>query len=198
MFIRLTGAFIVVVLLLPAALVAAQTNTAEIAGVVRNAQGGELPGASVAALHVASGFRVARVTDQAGRYFLPFLPVGEYILVVELQGFRQFEQRGLVLNVGQKIDLPVTLQLGQFADIVTVTGDAPLLQTANAEVSDIIDNRVVVQLPLNGRQFLQLAQLGDGVVVPPGGTRGAALEQAGACRPWPGSAAVTTSTCSTA
>ena len=55
----------------------------------------------------------------------------------------------------------------------------PLLQIANAEVSDVIDNRRVQELPLNGRQFLQLAQLSDGVVVPPGGTRGAALEQAG-------------------
>src|SRR5207245_626851 len=55
-----------------------------------------------------------------------------------------------------------------------------LLQTADAEVSDVIDNNKVVELPLNGRQFLQLSRLSDGVVVPPGGTRGGALEQAGA------------------
>src|SRR6202035_5604693 len=61
----------------------------------------------------------------------------------------------------------------------TITAEAPLLQTANAEVSDVISNRQVVALPLNGRQFLQLAQLTDGVAIPPGGTRGAALEQAG-------------------
>jgi hypothetical protein len=157
----------------------AQTNTAEVAGIVQDAQGGVLPGATVTASHVASGFKVARVTDQAGRYFLPALPIGEYLVVVELQGFKQFTQKGLVLNVGQKIDLPVTLQIGQVTDVVTVTGEAPFLRTANAEVADVIDNRQVVQLPLNGRQFLQLAQLSDGVVVPPGGTRGAALEQAG-------------------
>src|SRR5690348_6573886 len=74
---------------------AAQTNTAEIGGVVRDAQGGVLPGATVTALHVSSGFRVARVTDQAGRFFLPALPVGEYVLTVQLDGFRQFAQRGL-------------------------------------------------------------------------------------------------------
>src|SRR5207249_193173 len=55
----------------------------------------------------------------------------------------------------------------------------PLLQTANAEISEVIANRQVLQLPLNGRQFLQLAQLTDGVAIPPGGTRGTALEQAG-------------------
>ena len=171
--------FGVLVLLLPPVSAAAQTNTAEIAGVVRDAQGGILPGATVVASRLASGFRVVRVTDQAGRYFLPALPIGEYILVVELQGFRQFAQKGLVLSVGQKLDLPVTLQIGQLSDSVTVTGEAPFLQTANAEVADVIGNREVVQLPLNGRQFLQLAQLGDSVVIPPGGTRGAALEQAG-------------------
>ena len=143
-----------------AAAVTAQTNTAEVAGVVRDAQGGVLPGATVVASHVASGFRAVRVTDQAGRYFMPALPIGEYVLVtVELAGFRQFTHTGLILRVGQRIDLPITLQIGQLADLVTVTADAPLLQTANAEVGDVIGNREVVQLPLNGRQFLQLAQL---------------------------------------
>ncbi len=157
----------------------AQTNTAEIEGVVKDAQGGVLPGATVRARHVTSGFTIERVSDGAGRFFLPGLPVGEYDISVELQAFKQATQRGIVLSVGQKIDVPVTLQIGQLTDAVVVIGVTPLLQTANAEVSDIIDNRQVVQLPLNGRQFVQLAQLGDGVVIPPGGTRGAALEQAG-------------------
>src|SRR6267378_1701240 len=137
----------------------AQTNTAEIAGEVRDSQGGVLPGATVTASHAGSGFRVVRVSDQVGRFFMPGLPVGEYVIVVELQGFRQFTQKGLVLNLGQKIDLPVTLQLGSLSDAVTVTGELPLLQTANAEVADVIDNNQVLQLPLNGRQFLQLTQL---------------------------------------
>ena len=75
--------------------------------------------------------------------------------------------------------MPVTLQIGQLTDTVTVTADTPLLRTANAEIAEIIDNRQVEQLPLNGRQFIQLAQLTDGVTIPPGGTRGAALGQAG-------------------
>jgi hypothetical protein len=75
--------------------------------------------------------------------------------------------------------VPVTLAIGHVNESITVTAEAPLLQTANAEVSDVIYNRQVEQLPLNGRQFLQLAQLTDGIAIPPGGTRGAALEQAG-------------------
>ena len=156
----------------------AQTNTAEITGVVRDQQGAVLPGATVVATRAASGFRIERQSDGAGRFFLPALAVGEYVVSVELEGFRQFK-REIVVEVGQKIEVSVTLQLGQLSDAITVTGETPLLQTANAEVSDVITNRQVLQLPLNGRQFLQLAQLSDGVVVPPGGTRGAALEQAG-------------------
>ena len=114
-----------------------------------------------------------------GCIFLPALPVGDYTVTAELSGFRQFAMSGLTLSVGQKIELPMTLQIGQLSDTVTVVTEAPLLQTANAEIAEIIDNRQVSQLPLNGRQFVQLAQLTDGVTIPPGGTRGAALGQAG-------------------
>ena len=158
---------------------AAQYNTAELSGVVHDNSGGVLPGASIVALHVASGGRTERVTDGEGRFFLPALPVGEYQLIVELFGFKRFEQSGLRLNAGQKVELPIVLQLGQQSEVVTVTVDAPLLRTATPEVSDSVSTRQVQELPLNGRQFIQLAQLTDGVAIPPGGTRGAALGQAG-------------------
>jgi hypothetical protein len=157
----------------------AQTNTAEIEGIVRDPQGAVLAGATVVATHVASGLRVERATDRTGRFFLPALPSGSYDLTVVLSGFAPSTQRGILLTVGQRISLAITLPIGQVSDAVTVTGVTPFLHTANAEISDIIGNRQVAELPLNGRQFLQLAQLSDGVVVPPGGTRGAALEQAG-------------------
>lgn len=157
----------------------AQYNTAEIEGVVLDEQGGALPGASVSATHVASGLTVERITDAAGRFFLAALPVGETVLHVTLPGFRQYTQQGLVLTVGQRIDVAVTLQVGELTESLTVTAAAPLIRTANAEIAELIDNRQVVQLPLNGRQFVQLAQLTDGVTIPPGGTRGAALGQAG-------------------
>ena len=135
---------------------------------------------------------------QHGRFFLPALPVGDYTMSAELSGFRRLTQKGITLTVGQKIELPITLEIGPLTEAVTVTGAPPLLQTVNAEIADIIDNRQVEQLPLNGRQFLQLAQLTDGVAIPPGGTRGAALGQAGRCPTSTASAAATTSTCSTA
>jgi Carboxypeptidase regulatory-like domain len=157
----------------------AQYNTAEIEGIVKDEQGGAVAGASIVATHMASGLKFERFSDGAGRVFLAALPVGEYTITVELAGFRRFTQQGLTLKVGQRIELPVTLQIGQLTDAVSVTGVAPLLHVANAEIAEIIDNRQVQQLPLNGRQFIQLAQLTDGVTIPPGGTRGAALGQAG-------------------
>ena len=172
--------FLLIVLALTTEIALAQYNTAEVGGVVKDAQGGVLPGAMVEVVQAATGFKLERVTDEAGRFFLPGLPVGEYTLSVSLEGFKQFAQKGLKPEVGQKLDLSVTMELGTMSETVTITAQAPLMQTANAEVSEIINNRQVVALPLNGRQFLQLAMLTDGVAIPPGGTRGAALEQAGA------------------
>ncbi len=157
----------------------AQYNTAELSGIVTDDQGGVLPGVSVTATHASSGLKVERITDGAGRFFLPALPVGEYSITALLSGFKQFTEQGLILRVGQKLELSVMLQIGQLTDTVTVSAETPLLRTANAEIAEVIDNRQVRELPLNGRQFIQLAQLTDGVTIPPGGTRGSALGQAG-------------------
>jgi len=157
----------------------AQANSGEIDGVVSDAQGGVLPGASVSAVHLESGYRLERLTDVSGRFFLAPLPVGRYDISITLSGFRSLTQHGVIVLIGQRIHLPLILQIGQISDSITVTAEAPMLNAASAEVSDIIDNHHVERLPLNGRQFLLLAQLGEGVVVPPGGTRGAALQQGG-------------------
>jgi hypothetical protein len=170
---------LLVLSLLPTSAALAQYTTAEISGVVKDTQGAVVPGATVTATHLASGLTVERVSDAAGRFLLPGLPVGIYMLSVARDGFDTFTVRGIVLQVSQKLDIPVTLHVGPLTNAVTVTGEMPLLQTVNAEINDVIGNRQLVELPLNGRQFLQLALLGAGAVVPPGGTRGGALEQAG-------------------
>ena len=158
----------------------AQTNAGEIGGIVRDESGGVLPGATLIALHPASGFTAERVSDADGRFFFPQLPIGEWTLTAELPGFSRVVQSEIVLEIGQTIELSFSLSLGQLTEEITVTAELPMLQSRTAEISDVIDNRAVAQIPLNGRQFLQLAQLSDAVVIPPGGTRGAALQQAGA------------------
>jgi hypothetical protein len=159
--------------------VAAQTNTGEISGVVRDAQGGALPGARVVAEHADSGARAEYTTDDQGRYHLLSLRVGTYSLSVELQGFRRVVHSGLLVQLGQTLSLDFTLDVGGPVEEIRVTANIPLLQPTSAEISDVIENEQVVQLPLNGRNFLSLAQLSDAVVIPPGGTRGEALQQAG-------------------
>jgi hypothetical protein len=167
------------VLVLAAATVAAQTNTGELAGVVRDGQGGVLPGAVVAAQHVATSARTERVTDEQGRFFLPSLRVGAYVVTIDLPGFQRIVRDDVIVQLGQTVNLEFSLAVAGLSEEIRVTASVPLLQTANAEISDVIENREVVQLPLNGRQFLALAQLSDAVVIPPGGTRGDALQQAG-------------------
>jgi hypothetical protein len=158
--------------------VSAQTNTGEIAGVVRDSSGAVLPGAAVAARHDASGLLVERVTDADGRFFLPALRIGAWEITASLAGFAP-QKQAVVLEVGRTVALELTLGLAALTEQVRVTGAAPLIQITTAEISDVIDNREVVQIPLNGRNFLSLAQLSDAVVLPPGGTRGEALQQAG-------------------
>ena len=157
----------------------AQTNVGEIGGLVADASGGVLPGTTVVATHPASGFTIERVTDVEGRFFLPALPTGMWEVTAELPGFQRVTQTEITLELGRSLLLEFTLSIGSVSEEVTVETSAPLLQVNSAEISDVIETREVEQIPLNGRQFLQLAQLSDAVVIPPGGTRGGALQQAG-------------------
>ena len=156
----------------------AQTNTGEIAGVVRDAVGGVLPGVAITARHPDAGLVVERVTDGSGRFYLPALRVGRWEIRAELTGFAPRTET-VVLEIGRTLALDLTLGLAGLSEQVRVSGSTPLLQVTTAEISDVITNREVVGIPLNGRNFLALAQLSDAVVLPPGGTRGEALQQAG-------------------
>ena len=174
-----TWATALLMLLAAGATAAAQTNTAELLGVVVDESGAVLPGTVVVATHPASGTVIERITDGEGRFFLPGLATGEWTVTAELPGFQRSTQTGIRLEVGRTLQLEFTLALGAVSEEVTVEVSAPLLQTTTAEISDVIETREVETIPLNGRQFLQLAQLSDAVVIPPGGTRGGALQQAG-------------------
>jgi hypothetical protein len=162
-----------------AAGVLAQTNNAVLQGTLRDALGGTLPGATVTVVHSGSGFTLKRTTDSEGGFLFPALPVGEYTVSAELAGFKKAVRKGAVLEIGQIMKIEIVLEVGDITDEVNVAAGEPLLKTATAEISDVIENHRIVELPLNGRQFLQLALLSEGVIKPPGGTRGAALQQAG-------------------
>ena len=117
----------------------AQTNTAEIAGVVRDSVGGVLPGVAITARHPDTGFSVERVTDAGGRFFLPALRVGTWEIKAELAGLRA-AHRAVVLEIGRTLSLDLTLGLAGLSEQVRVSGPAPLLQVTTAEISDVISN----------------------------------------------------------
>ena len=159
----------------------AQTNTGQIKGVLRDRTRAVIPGANITATNVATGLTLARVTDSAGEFVFPSLAVGEWTISAAANGFKQLVKPGVILQLGQVVDLELQLEVGEVTvtEMVTVTSAGQILQTATGEVSDVVERERVAELPLNGRQFLQLALLSEGVVKPPGGTRGSALQQAG-------------------
>jgi hypothetical protein len=137
---------------------AAAQATAQISGTVTDASGGVLPGASVTATQTDTGFKREAITDAAGLFSFPGVPIGPYKLDVALQGFRTSVSTGIVLQVNSNQVVPVTLALGEVAESVTVEARAQLVETRNLGVGQVMDNRRILDLPLNGRNPADLLQ----------------------------------------
>ena len=135
----------------------AQQTTGNITGRVVDDQGAAVPGATVTATSRQTGFVRTDVSDAEGLYRLNALPVGTYDLIAELQGFTRVEQQGLVVNVAQTIDVTLALKVAQLAETVTVTAESPLIATTSSSVGGVVDVGRIESLPLNGRQFANLA-----------------------------------------
>jgi hypothetical protein len=120
-----------------------------------------------------------QLSDSSGNYVYASLPNGEYSLKAELAGFKTRIYDAIAIQVGQRINVDVALEVGAIDEEVTVTEDVSLMRTSNAEISEVIGNQRMADLPLNGRQFVQLTLLSDNVYLTPVGTRGAALAQTG-------------------
>ena len=156
-----------------------QMNTGEISGSVQDQLGGLLPGATIVAEQASTGRKFATTSNDAGAYLFPALPVGVYSVKASANSFKQSVLPAFEVHVGERLRYDFTLQVGDASDTVRVEADAGGAQLESAEIKDIVQGRQVVGLPLEGRQFLDLAMLSPGVVRPPGGTRGDALQQAG-------------------
>ncbi|MBI2820255.1 MAG: TonB-dependent receptor [Acidobacteria bacterium] len=157
----------------------AQSATGEILGTVMDATHSVLPGVSLTITHESSSLVRHATTDSSGSYVVTALPIGEYSIRAELANFRAVLREGIVLQVGDRARVDLTLEVGEITQQITVMESVPLLRTTNAEVSEVINNQRLVDLPLNGRQFVQLTLLSDNVFLTPVGTRGAALAQTG-------------------
>jgi hypothetical protein len=152
---------------------AAQLTTGTISGTITDETGGALPGATVNVKHVETGATRSLVTNDRGRYEAPNLPVGTYEVTAELSGFGTANRRGVDISVGRNAVIDLTLKIGGLQEDVTVTGDAPLLETTSATVRNLIDEKTVEDLPLINRDLTQLTFLQPGVVkIPSSGTQG--------------------------
>jgi hypothetical protein len=138
--------------------------TAQINGTVVDESGGILPGVTVTAIHTDTGFRREVVTEGNGSFALLNLPIGPYRLEASLSGFRSFAQTGIVLQVGSSPVIPVTLSLGQLAETISVEAAAPLVETRNPAIGQVIDNEAVEALPLEGRNPASLIILAGAAV----------------------------------
>ena len=137
----------------------AQTPTGEISGVVVDPSGSAVPGVTITLTSAATNAVREVQTNSAGLYVIPAIPPGRYVLKAQISGFRAIERRDIDVQVGSSNRIPITLELGDLTETVEIRGGAPLVQSSNASIGTVIENRSIVELPLNGRNYLQLASL---------------------------------------
>ena len=147
---------------LPAAAVA-QVATGSIVGTVVDASGQLVPGAQVTVREVNRNTTTALTTDSAGVYTAPFLVPGTYEISVELQGFRSWIRRAIVLQVNDRLRIDAKLEVGTVTESTTVTAESPLVRTDSSEVATVIEEKAIKELPLNGRNFAALVYLAPGI-----------------------------------
>jgi len=157
----------------------AQMNTGELSGSVQDLSSAALPGATIVAERIETRQKFTAVSNNSGEYLLAQLPVGVYSLTVSATDFKPAELPRLEIHASDRLRRDFILEVGNRSDVVTVLADAQNVPLASAEIRDVIGQRQVLDLPVKGRQFLDLAMLSPGVVKPPGGTRGDAMQQAG-------------------
>src|SRR5687768_8738653 len=149
-----------------------QVTTADLVGAVRDTSGSIIPGVTVTVINEATGVTRVATTGESGTYSFTALPPGLYRLTVELTGFRKVERTGVELQVNQRAQIDLELSVGLVSETVTIQGGPPLLETQSSALGTVIQERQVQELPLNGRNFVQLATLTPGVSGAGSGMRG--------------------------
>src|SRR5436190_145301 len=160
---RLSFLFVVFLFL---AVTAMAQSTATLQGTVRDQKGDVVPGAKVTARNVGTAIERTTQTDSEGNYQLAALPVGNYAIDVEMQGFKRL-LNNLTVEVGRTVVRDFSLEVGGLEQSVTVTADTPVIESATISVGQVINQRTVQEIPLNGRHFVDLGLLIPGSVTPP-------------------------------
>jgi hypothetical protein len=153
---------LVIAVILGTSLLAQQS--ASITGTVLDKSGAAVPGAKVVATSPATQLTRETQTNESGSFALPLLPPGAWTVAVTKDGFRRIVQDNLILEVNQSAQLSFSLEPGQVSETVEVNESVPLIDSTTSSVGQVVETRAVQELPLNGRNFVQLATLGPGVV----------------------------------
>ena len=176
---RVSCSFLILIVLGVAAAIA-QTGSSNITGSVRDVNGAVVPGATVTAKNEATGVTSTQTTTDSGLYAFSSLPVGKYTITVEKQGFKTLQKTNNVLEVGIPLTVDVALEVGQVSETVNVQGGLEQLQTANATIGNVVEQKAIETLPLNGRNPLTLLLLEPGVVQRSAGAAGSGVHVNGA------------------
>jgi hypothetical protein len=141
-----------------------QTTAASISGRLTDAQGAVLPGAPVELISVHRGMTISTITNQSGIYSFPRVEPGEYRLVVRRHGFKQAEVQRLTVDVGSSIEQNIQLEVGELTQTIDVQSSETLVNTVSSTVSSVVTGAPIQDLPLNGRDTLQLALTQPGIL----------------------------------
>ncbi len=171
---------LVVLVALLSVSVLAQTSTSRITGRVVDSKDSVLAGATVTVTNEATGLSQTQTTTDSGVYAFSSLPVGTYTITVEQAGFKKFQKTHNALEVGTPLAVDVALEVGQVSEIVTVQGGEEQLQTSNATIGNVVEQKAIEALPLNGRNPLTLLLLEPGVVQRSAGGAGSGVHVNGA------------------
>ena len=171
---------LVTILFVAAISVVAQTGTSRILGRVVDSKQASVAGATVTVTNEATGVSQTQTTTEAGVYAFDSLPSGTYTISVEQTGFKKYLKTNNQLEVNTPLDIEIVMEVGQVSEVVTVVGGTEQLQTANATIGNVVEQKAIEALPLNGRNPLTLLLQEPGVVQRSAGAAGSGVHVNGA------------------
>ncbi len=161
----------------------AQAGRSEITGVIHDQRGGRIPQGRILVTEVSTNQVLVATIGEAGVFTITNLKPGNYTVTVEAQGFKTFVRSGVQLATGERVRLDIVLQPGEVNESITISEDASPLRTESGSLGQVVSNRKIVDMPLNGRNFLSLVGLSAGVAQPPPTTSGPSFPRINGGRP---------------
>jgi len=137
----------------------AQSFTGSMVGTIRDNSGAVIPGAEIVVINAGTNVRTEARSDANGNYIAPQLPPGQYSIEVSATGFKRFVREGIVIQVQSQARVDITMALGMVSESVVVTADAAMLETTTSSVGKVVDNRRIMNLPLNTRNVIPSSTL---------------------------------------